>query len=156
MIWTGPIDAYFNYEFGRLGYRTLDFVAEASDGDFQGHPVVNYCDVDVPYTRLTEHKHFAPWESHNRTVVYHEFSRLCEENDTPYYPIRRVKEKEQLLSYVQRARTATGVTFMGRLGTYRYLDMDITIHEALGASSQMIECLASNNPLPLFSIDPMV
>jgi UDP-galactopyranose mutase len=88
--------------------------------------------------------------------VYHEFSRLCEENDTPYYPIRRVKEKEQLLSYVQRARTATGVTFMGRLGTYRYLDMDVTIHEALGASRQMIECLASNKPLPQFSIDPMV
>ncbi len=156
VIWTGPIDAYFNYEFGRLGYRTLDFVAETSDGDFQGHPVVNYCDVDVPYTRITEHKHFAPWESHDRTVVYHEFSRLCEDKDTPYYPIRRVKEKQQLLSYVQLARTATGVTFMGRLGTYRYLDMDVTIHEALGASREMIECLASNKPLPPFSIDPMV
>ncbi len=156
VIWTGPIDAYFNYEFGRLGYRTLDFVAETSDGDFQGHPVVNYCDVDVPYTRITEHKHFAPWESHDRTVVYHEFSRLCEDKDTPYYPIRRVKEKQQLLSYVQLARTATGVTFMGRLGTYRYLDMDVTIHEALGASREMIECLASNKPFPPFSIDPMV
>ena len=156
VIWTGPIDAYFNYEFGRLGYRTLDFVAETSDGDFQSHPVVNYCDVDVPYTRITEHKHFAPWESHDRTVVYHEFSRLCEDKDTPYYPIRRVKEKQQLLSYVQLARTATGVTFMGRLGTYRYLDMDVTIHEALGASREMIECLASNKPLPPFSIDPMV
>ncbi len=156
VIWTGPIDAYFNYEFGRLGYRTLDFVAETSDGDFQSHPVVNYCDVDVPYTRITEHKHFAPWESHDRTVVYHEFSRLCEDKDTPYYPIRRVKEKQQLLSYVQLARAATGVTFMGRLGTYRYLDMDVTIHEALGASREMIECLASNKPFPPFSIDPMV
>jgi UDP-galactopyranose mutase len=156
VIWTGPIDAYFDYEYGRLGYRTLDFVAETSDGDYQKYPVVNYCDVDVPYTRITEHKHFAPWESHDRTVVYHEYSRLCGESDTPYYPIRRVKEKELLLNYVQRARTATGVTFMGRLGTYRYLDMDVTIHEALGASHEMLNCLASNKPLPSFSIDPMV
>jgi UDP-galactopyranose mutase len=81
---------------------------------------------------------------------------LCGEGDTPYYPIRRVKEKELLLNYVQRARTATGVTFMGRLGTYRYLDMDVTIHEALGASHEMLNCLASNKPLPSFSIDPMV
>ena len=156
VVWTGPIDAYFDYEYGRLGYRTLDFVAETSDGDYQKYPVVNYCDVDVPYTRITEHKHFAPWESHDRTVVYHEYSRLSGESDTPYYPIRRVKEKELLLSYVKRARTATGVTFMGRLGTYRYLDMDVTIHEALGASHEMLNCLASNKPLPQFSIDPMV
>ena len=155
VIWTGPIDAYFDYEFGRLGYRTLDFVADTSVGDHQHYPVVNYCDADVPYTRITEHNHFAPWESHDSTVVYHEYSRLCGENDTPYYPIRRVKEKEQLLSYVQRARTATGVTFMGRLGTYRYLDMDVTIHEALAASIVMLECLANNKSLPSFSIDPM-
>ncbi|MFM2437028.1 MAG: putative UDP-galactopyranose mutase [Actinomycetota bacterium] len=155
VIWTGPIDAYFDYEFGRLGYRTLDFVADTSVGDYQHYPVVNYCDVDVPHTRITEHKHFAPWESHDSTVVYHEYSRLCGENDIPYYPIRRVKEKEQLLSYVQRARTATGVTFMGRLGTYRYLDMDVTIHEALAASIVMLECLANNKSLPSFSIDPM-
>ena len=135
VIWTGPIDAYFDYEFGRLGYRTLDFVADTSVGDYQHYPVVNYCDADVPYTRITEHKHFAPWESHDSTVVYHEYSRLCGENDTPYYPIRRVKEKEQLLSYVQRARTANGVTFMGRL--------------------VMLECLANNKSLPSFSIDPM-
>jgi UDP-galactopyranose mutase len=155
VVWTGPIDAYFGFEFGRLGYRTLDFVPEVCDGDYQGHPVVNYCDVDVPYTRITEHKHFAPWEEHSRTVVYREFSRLCGESDTPYYPIRLVKEKEQLLNYVQRARKAKGVTFIGRLGTYRYLDMDVTIHEALLASKAMLECLAKQHPLPSFSIDPM-
>ena len=156
VVWTGPIDAFFNFEFGRLGYRTLDFVPEISDGDYQGHPVVNYCDVDVPYTRITEHKHFAPWEDHARTVVYHEFSRLCGETDTPYYPIRLVKEKEQLLNYVQRARGAKGVTFIGRLATYRYLDMDVTIHEALLASKAMLECLAKQQPMPSFSVDPMV
>ena len=156
IIWTGPIDAYFGFEFGRLGYRTLDFVPEVADGDYQGHPVVNYCDTDVPYTRITEHKHFAPWESHDKTIVYREFSRLCGETDTPYYPIRLVKEKEQLLNYVQRARDAKGVTFIGRLGTYRYLDMDVTIHEALLASKTMLECIANKQPLPSFSVDPMV
>ncbi len=156
IVWTGPIDAFFNFEFGRLGYRTLDFVPEISDGDYQGHPVVNYCDVDVPFTRITEHKHFAPWEDHARTVVYREFSRLCGETDTPYYPIRLVKEKEQLLNYVQRARGAKGVTFIGRLATYRYLDMDVTIHEALLASKAMLECLAKQQPMPSFSVDPMV
>ena len=156
VVWTGPIDAFFNFEFGRLGYRTLDFVPEISDGDYQGHPVVNYCDVDVPFTRITEHKHFAPWEDHARTVVYREFSRICGETDTPYYPIRLVKEKEQLLNYVQRARSAKGVTFIGRLGTYRYLDMDVTIHEALLASKAMLECLAKQQPMPSFSVDPMV
>ena len=155
IIWTGPIDAYFGFEFGRLGYRTLDFVPEVADGDYQGHPVVNYCDTDVPYTRITEHKHFAPWESHDKTIVYREFSRLCDESDTPYYPIRLVKEKEQLLNYVQRARDAKGVTFIGRLGTYRYLDMDVTIHEALLASKTMLECIANKQPLPSFSVDPM-
>ena len=155
VVWTGPIDAYFGFEFGRLGYRTLDFVPEVCDGDYQGHPVINYCDVDVPYTRITEHKHFAPWEEHSRTIVYREFSRLCGESDTPYYPIRLVKEKEQLLNYVQRARNAKGVTFIGRLGTYRYLDMDVTIHEALLASKAMLECLVKQQPLPSFSIDPM-
>ena len=155
VVWTGPIDAYFGFEFGRLGYRTLDFVPEVCDGDYQGYPVVNYCDVDVPYTRITEHKHFAPWEEHSQTIVYREFSRLCGESDTPYYPIRLVKEKEQLLNYVQRARKARGVTFIGRLGTYRYLDMDVTIHEALLASKAILECLAKQQPLPSFSIDPM-
>jgi len=155
VVWTGPIDAFFGFEFGRLGYRTLDFEPEVCDGDYQGHPVVNYCDVDVPYTRITEHKHFAPWEEHSRTIVYREFSRLCGELDTPYYPIRLVKEKEQLLNYVRLARNAKGVTFIGRLGTYRYLDMDVTIHEALLASKAMLDCLVKQQPLPSFSIDPM-
>lgn len=155
VVWTGPIDAYFNFEFGRLGYRTLDFVPEVATGDYQGTSVVNYCDADVPYTRITEHKHFAPWETHDQTIVYREFSRLCGESDTPYYPIRLVKEKEQLLNYVQRAREAKGVTFIGRLGTYRYLDMDVTIHEALLASKAMLERITNKQPLFSFSVDPL-
>ena len=69
VIWTGPLDAFFGYDLGRLGYRTLDFEEFVADGDYQGIPVMNYGDVDVPFTRITEHKHFAPWETHARHGV---------------------------------------------------------------------------------------
>ena len=155
VVWTGPIDAYFDHQHGRLGYRTLDFEERAHDGDFQGCPVMNYCDEDVPFTRITEHKHFAPWESHERSVTYHEYSRLCGDDDVPYYPIRLVKEKEQLQQYVSEAIATPNVTFMGRLGTYRYLDMDVTIHEALDTATRMLAAIADGSPLPTFSVDPL-
>ena len=154
-FWSGPIDAYFNFEHGRLAYRTLDFKPEVVQGDFQGCPVVNYCDAQVPYTRITEHKHFAPWESHDKSVIYREYSRLCEEADTPYYPVRLVQEKEQLLKYVQLARQEQGVTFLGRLGTYRYLDMDVTIHEALNVADTAKSSIAQGKSIPAFVTDPL-
>ena len=134
-MWTGPIDAYFEFEHGRLGYRTLDFDRELHDGDFQGCPVMNYCDPDVPYTRITEHKHFAPWESHERTVTYTEFSRTAEPGDIPYYPIRGSRRRPSCSSTSGWRGPSSGVTFVGRLGTYRYLDMDVTIKEALEAAA---------------------
>lgn len=155
VVWTGPIDAYFEHEHGYLGYRTLDFEREVHDGDYQGCPVMNYCDPDVPFTRITEHKHFAPWESHERTVTYREFSRSAEADDIPYYPIRLVREKAQLLEYVALARAARGVTFVGRLGTYRYLDMDVTIKEALDAAAVLRDGLAAGEPIPAFVVDPL-
>jgi len=155
MFWTGPIDSYFDYEHGRLGYRTLDFESEVHDGDYQGCPVLNYCDEEVPFTRITEHKHFAPWESHDRTVIYREFSRLCGEKDIPYYPIRLVKEKEQLGQYVEMARRETNATFVGRLGTYRYLDMDVTIFEALKVATGAKDALINGESVPSFFVDPL-
>ena len=155
MFWTVTIDAYFDYEHGRLGYRTLDFESEVHDGDYQGCPVLNYCDEDVPFTRITEHKHFAPWESHDRTVIYREFSRLCGEKDIPYYPIRLVKEKEQLGQYVEMARRETNATFVGRLGTYRYLDMDVTIFEALKVATGAKDALINGESVPSFFVDPL-
>jgi UDP-galactopyranose mutase len=155
VVWTGPIDAYFEYEHGRLGYRTLRFDREVHDGDFQGCPVMNYCDPAVPYTRITEHKHFAPWESHERTVTYTEYSLTAGPDDIPYYPIRLVREKEQLLAYVGLARRAPHVTFVGRLGTYRYLDMDVTIKEALDAAAVLRAGLADGSPIPAFVVDPL-
>ena len=155
VFWTGPIDEWFASAHGRLGYRTLDFVETESVGDFQGCPVMNYCDPDVPYTRITEHKHFAPWESHEATVMYTEYSRLAEGDDTPYYPIRLVKEKEQLHAYVEAARAAQGVTFLGRLGTYRYLDMDVTIKEALDVAAEFLASRRDNRRMPSLVVDPL-
>jgi UDP-galactopyranose mutase len=155
VFWSGPIDAYFDHQHGRLGYRTLDFMPEVVDGDYQGCPVVNYCDAEVPYTRITEHKHFAPWESHDRSVIYREYSRLCGDDDVPYYPIRLVKEKAQLVDYVQLARAERGVTFLGRLGTYRYLDMDVTINEALTVADAAKQAFADGACPPAFLTDPL-
>ena len=131
LFWSGPLDGFFGYRLGRLGYRTLDFEPFHETGDWQGCAVMNYGDPDVPYTRITEHKHFSPWESHDGTVLFREYSRACGPEDVPYYPIRLVAEKTLLRDYVEAARAAQGVTFVGRLGTYRYLDMDVTIREAL-------------------------
>ncbi|MEY4068765.1 MAG: UDP-galactopyranose mutase [Actinobacteria bacterium] len=155
VFWSGPIDAYFDHQHGRLGYRTLDFTPEVVDGDYQGCPVVNYCDAEVPYTRITEHKHFAPWESHDTSVIYREYSRLCGDDDVPYYPIRLVKEKAQLVDYVQLARAENGVTFLGRLGTYRYLDMDVTINEALTVADASRQAFAEGGRPPAFLTDPL-
>jgi UDP-galactopyranose mutase len=155
VFWSGPIDEYFKGQFGNLGYRTLDFVESEQNGDFQGCPVMNYCDVDVPYTRITEHKHFAPWESHEGTTLYTEYSRLAEPGDIEYYPIRQVKEKEQLLQYITAAQSASGVTFMGRLGTYRYLDMDVTIKEALEVAEKFLNCRRDNRPMPPLVVDAL-
>ena len=152
---SGPIDAWFAYGDGRLGYRTLDFVREDHDGDYQGNAVVNYGDLAVPWTRISEHKHFAPWESHGKTVVFKEYSRLCGESDTPYYPIRLADEKALLTRYADRARAETGVTFVGRLGTYRYIDMHVTIAEALDAADQFLHCRISGDPMPAFTVDPV-
>ncbi|WP_311221891.1 MULTISPECIES: UDP-galactopyranose mutase [unclassified Acidovorax] len=152
---SGPIDAWFGYDAGRLGYRTLDFVREDHHGDYQGNAVINYCDVSVPWTRISEHKHFAPWEQHADTVIFKEYSRLCDEEDTPYYPIRLVNEKTLLAQYVERARQERGVTFVGRLGTYRYIDMHVTIAEALDAAQQLQENLALGTAMESFVVDPL-
>lgn len=131
--YSGPIDGYFNYELGHLPYRTLDFVKKTAEGDHQGCAVMNYPEHNKPYTRISEHKHFAPWESHEKTVYFEEYSRLCEEKDIPYYPIRMVNDRKQLTNYEEKAANEKGVSFVGRLGRYEYLDMDESIELALDA-----------------------
>ena len=156
VVYSGPIDRYFRYDLGRLGYRTLDFETFRAKGDYQGTAVVNYCDEATPYTRITEHKHFAPWEEDQieGTILYREFSRLCGPNDIPYYPIRQTDEEAMLKAYVDRATATRGVSFVGRLGSYRYLDMDVTIGEALSAVQKMLECIAQGMDMPVFFVPP--
>jgi UDP-galactopyranose mutase len=156
VFYTGPIDRYFQFQHGRLGYRTLDFETFRARGDFQGAAVINQCDEDVPYTRITEHKHFAPWESGSLegTICYREFSRACGPDDIPYYPIRLAREERMLGLYVERARATEGVSFLGRLGSYRYLDMDVTIGEALAAAETTLDRLRCEEPIPVFFVAP--
>lgn len=155
IVFTGPIDAYFDYQLGRLSYRTLDFEEIRQTGDFQGCAVMNYCDADIPHTRISEHKHFAPWESHEHTVCYKEFSREAEAEDIPYYPVRLIEEKQLLQDYIALANQQHKVTFVGRLGTYRYLDMDVTIDEALQTAAKLLECLQQQKPIPSFVFSPL-
>lgn len=131
VFYSGPVDGFYAYDLGRLPYRTQDFERFDAEGDYQGCAVMNYCEEQVPFTRITEHKHFSPWEEHRRTVCYREFSRACGPDDIPYYPVHLVQGDSMLDHYMERARAEPGVTFVGRLGTYRYMDMDVTIRAAL-------------------------
>ena len=155
VFYSGPLDGWFDFELGRLGYRTLDFERFTYDGDYQGCAVMNYGEVDVPFTRITEHKHFAPWESHEGSVCYREFSRAAEPEDIPYYPIRQVAEKALLKDYVALAEQTDGVTFVGRLGTYRYLDMDVTIREALDTARGFLADVEAGGKVPAFYKAPL-
>lgn len=153
IIWTGQLDQWFGYSEGRLGYRTLDFEKFEAEGDFQGTAVMNYGDESVPYTRISEHKYFTPWEKHDNTIYFKEFSRACGENDIPYYPIRLVTDKALLKKYIDLALQERKVTFAGRLGTYRYMDMDVTIKEALQLSKKLIDDIEASRILQSFYHD---
>ncbi|HAY0632089.1 TPA: UDP-galactopyranose mutase [Serratia marcescens] len=153
VFYSGPLDAFYKNKFGRLGYRTLDFKKFIYDGDYQGCAVMNYCSEKVPYTRITEHKYFSPWEKHDKSVCYKEYSRQCTENDIPYYPIRQVGEMKMLADYIALAKQEKKVTFVGRLGTYRYLDMDVTIFEALRTAQIYLEFLDDGGLMPTFTVE---
>jgi UDP-galactopyranose mutase len=135
VVYTGPLDAYFGYAAGDLGWRTLDFDLEVlPTGDFQGTPVMNYADEDVPYTRIHEFRHFHPerdWYPEDKTVIMREYSRFADRGDEPYYPINTADDRARLLSYREMAGREPGVLFGGRLGTYKYLDMHMAIGSAL-------------------------
>ncbi|MDO4909016.1 MAG: UDP-galactopyranose mutase [Corynebacterium sp.] len=139
VVYTGPLDRYFDYQAGHLGWRTLDFETEVLNiGDFQGTPVMNYNDAEFPYTRIHEFKHFHPERKDtypdDKTVIMKEYSRFAEEGDEPYYPINTPDDREKLLKYRELAEEETAnnkVFFGGRLGTYQYLDMHMAIASAL-------------------------
>lgn len=133
-VYTGPLDRFYSYKHGRLKWRTLDFEIERLPiQDFQGTSVVNYADENVPYTRIHEFKHLHPERdySKNKTIIMKEFSRLSKIEDEPYYPVNSISDRELLLKYRELAKSEKNVFFGGRLGTYKYLDMDMAIASAL-------------------------
>ncbi len=150
VFYTGPLDEFFGHRFGRLSYRTVAFERIEALGDFQGCAVLNFPGLEVPYTRVHEHKHFTPWESHEKTVAFREYSHETGPGDTPYYPKRLARDKELLLRYRDLARETPGVSFLGRLATYRYLDMERVIAEALDFARMSVACLGSGQRLPAF------
>ncbi|WP_291087538.1 MULTISPECIES: UDP-galactopyranose mutase [unclassified Empedobacter] len=131
VFYTGPIDAFFDYKYGRLSYRTVTFEKHLAEGDYQGNPVINYADPDVSYTRVHEHKHFTPWEEHENTVYFKEFSKETGEHDVPYYPKRLKVDLEIFEKYENDANALKNISFVGRLATYRYMDMHQVIAESL-------------------------
>lgn len=139
VFYTGPIDAFFEYKHGRLSYRTVYFEKHVTEGDYQGNPVINYSEESVPYTRIHEHKHFTPWETHEKTVYFKEYSKETTPDDIPYYPKRLSNDMFILEKYQQEVSNLSGYTFLGRLATYRYMDMHHVIGEALAAGKKFID-----------------
>jgi UDP-galactopyranose mutase len=136
IFYTGPLDAFFGFKHGRLSYRTVFFERGDADGDYQGNAVINYADPEVPYTRVHEHKHFTPWEQHDKTVFFKEYSKETEPEDVPFYPKRLKGDMEKLALYNNELSKLDNYTFLGRLATYRYMDMHHVIAEALDIANQ--------------------
>jgi UDP-galactopyranose mutase len=142
VIYTGPVDRYFDYAEGDLSWRTIDLEEEVLPiEDFQGCSVMNYPDEDVPFTRIHEFRHFHPERDYTKdaTVIMREFSRFAEKGDEPYYPVNTAVDREKLLAYRDLARGEESVLFGGRLGTYKYLDMHMAIGSALSMFDNKIK-----------------
>ena len=136
VVYTGPVDRYFDFSHDALGWRTLDFETEVLPlGDYQGTPVMNYADEAVEYTRIHEFRHFHPERNYptDKTVIMREFSRFSEvgSSDEPYYPVNTSADREKLKAYRELAANEPNVHFGGRLGTYQYLDMHMAIASAM-------------------------
>lgn len=130
IIYTGPIDAYYDYCFGELEYRSLKFETTTLDIDnYQGNAVVNYTERHVPYTRIIEHKHF-DYVDVNKTIITKEYPLPCEKGNEPYYPINNEKNMELFKKYRSRAKEEGTVIFGGRLAEYKYYDMHQVIRSA--------------------------
>jgi UDP-galactopyranose mutase len=133
-IFTGPLDQYFSFKYGPLGWRTLDFETNwFPENDYQGLSQINEADIEVPWTRTLEFKHLQPerFSEMSGTVVTKEFSRAAFPEDEPYYPINGIQDKEALAEYRKLAALEPNTIFGGRLGSYKYLDMHMAIASAL-------------------------
>ncbi len=151
VVYTGPLDAYFDFAAGALGWRTLDFEREVLPiGDFQGTSVMNYADADVPFTRIHEFRHFHPERDYpaDRTVIMREFSRAAGRTDEPYYPVNAPVDRAVLGRYRELAAAMPMTLFGGRLGSYQYLDMHMAIASALALYDNVLgPHFSENRPL---------
>ena len=132
IVYTGMIDEYYNYCYGELEYRSLNFETEVLEGveNYQGNAVVNYTEYEVPYTRIIEHKHFT-YGTQPDTVITREYPKTWSKGDEPYYPMNDEKNLSLYEKYTELAAKEGNVIFGGRLGMYKYYDMDDTIEAAL-------------------------
>lgn len=138
IIFTGPIDKFFDYKYGQLEYRSVRFETEILDTDnFQGNAVVNYTEYEVPYTRIIEHKHFE-FGTQAKTVISREYSNKWTIEKEPYYPINNDANNELYKKYAELAQTLPDVIFGGRLGQYKYYDMHVVIAEALKLCDKLL------------------
>lgn len=138
VVYTGMIDAYFGYRCGRLEYRSLRFETEVVDTDnYQGVAVVNYTDRETPYTRVIEHKHFE-YGSQPKSVITREYPVDWVPGLEPYYPVNDEKNQELYLKYAAMAAAEDGVIFGGRLGEYKYYDMDKVIESAMAKAQEVL------------------
>ncbi len=141
VVFTGQIDAYFGFELGTLEYRTLRFETEylPDVANFQGNAIVNYTDRDTPFTRCIEHKHFYPGLEVSGTVITHEYSAEWKVGDEPYYPVNNEKNNTIYEEYRKMAENrCPNVVFAGRLGGYKYYDMDVAALKALELSGEIL------------------
>ena len=131
VVFTGPIDEYFNYELGELDYRSLRFEEERLDEEnYQGTAIINYCDRSKDYTRIVEHKHFDK-VSCNHTVITKEYPQKYKRGLTPYYPINDKTNQSLYEQYKEKSKSLTNVLFGGRLAEYKYMDMHVVIESAM-------------------------
>ena len=138
VVYTGPIDAYFGYKLGALEYRSVRFETEVLDmPNYQGNAVVNYTDAETPYTRIIEHKHFE-FGTQPKTVISREYSAEWKPGDEPYYPVNDEKNGALYQQYKALADAEGGVIFGGRLGEYKYYDMDKVIESALNMVQKVL------------------
>jgi len=139
IVYTGPLDQYFDYKFGSLGYRSLEFFTEELPiSNFQGVAGVNYTDADVPYTRIVEHKHFT-FGTQENTVITKEYPLEWKAGREPYYPINDEKNNALYAQYAALCQNEKNVIFGGRLAEYKYYDMDKVIASALKLAKKQLE-----------------
>lgn len=147
VIFSGPIDEFFNYKFGRLGWRSLKFETQILlQNNFQNHAVINHPSKDIAYTRIHEYKHLHPEtkDLFDKTLISYEYPKTCSDTDTPYYPIETQKNISLFKQYQEETKKVPRLITGGRLGSYRYLNMDECIHDALATFEQKIKAKVTN------------